>query len=116
MHSRPLTGRALCIVLNRFNRTNRIRHSGKPAGGPMIARSHILAVFAAIVLCAAVSFAADQPAGRSQLRDWKLQSSCELKATGETISAPGFATTGWHSVEVPSTVVGVLVGDHSLPD
>ena len=47
---------------------------------------------------------------------WKLQSSCELKSTGERISAAGFRTDGWHSATVPSTVVAALVADKTFPD
>jgi exo-1,4-beta-D-glucosaminidase len=51
------------------------------------------------------------------LRDhWMLQSSCQVKAAGEQISAPGFRTTGWHPTSVPSTVVAALVADKTYPD
>ena len=45
-----------------------------------------------------------------------MQSSCEDKSTGEAISVAGYAAKGWHSAEVPGTVVGALVADHTLPD
>src|SRR4051812_21291292 len=83
----------------------------------MAARRNFSTLVAIVGFLTAVSFATDPPAPRgSQLRDWKLQSACEVKASGESISTAGFATSGWHSVEVPSTVVGGLVADHSLPD
>jgi exo-1,4-beta-D-glucosaminidase len=47
---------------------------------------------------------------------WQIQSSCEAKATGEQVSAPGFAATGWHKTTVPNTVVGTLVDDKTYPD
>ena len=47
---------------------------------------------------------------------WALQSSCQLTATGEQISTAGFNTAGWHSTEVPSTVVAALVADKTYPD
>jgi exo-1,4-beta-D-glucosaminidase len=47
---------------------------------------------------------------------WQIQSSCEAKATGEQVSAPGFAATGWHKTTVPNTVVGALVDDKTYPD
>jgi exo-1,4-beta-D-glucosaminidase len=51
------------------------------------------------------------------LRDqWMLQSSCQVKAAGEQISAPGYRTTGWHATSVPSTVVAALVADKTYPD
>ena len=47
---------------------------------------------------------------------WQMQSSCVDHSSGEAISTPGFAATGWHSAEVPGTVVGALVSDKTLPD
>ena len=47
---------------------------------------------------------------------WVLQSSCELKTTGELISSPSFMTGGWHKTDVPSTVVAALVADKTYPD
>jgi exo-1,4-beta-D-glucosaminidase len=48
--------------------------------------------------------------------DWALQSSCQVNASGEQISAAGFKTDGWHSTNVPSTVVAALVADKTYPD
>ena len=45
-----------------------------------------------------------------------LQSSCQTKAAGDRISAPGFQTPGWHNANVPSTVVAALVADNTYPD
>lgn len=51
------------------------------------------------------------------LRDgWTIQSSCEVKAGGQEISAAGFSTKGWHRAEVPTTVVAALVADKTYPD
>jgi exo-1,4-beta-D-glucosaminidase len=47
---------------------------------------------------------------------WQMQSSCVDHSSGEAISTPGFAAQGWHSAEVPGTVVGALVSDKTLPD
>jgi len=47
---------------------------------------------------------------------WQIQSSCEAKTTGQQVSAPGFAATGWHKTTVPNTVVGALVDDKTYPD
>ena len=47
---------------------------------------------------------------------WRLQSSCQISATGAQISVPGFHTAGWHSTIVPSTVVAALVADGTYPD
>ncbi len=54
---------------------------------------------------------------RFALRDgWSLQTSAKVEATGETISTPRFAPSGWHTVAVPATVVAALVKDNTLPD
>jgi len=45
-----------------------------------------------------------------------MQSSCVDHSSGEAISTPGFAAKGWHSAEIPGTVVGALVTDKTLPD
>ena len=47
---------------------------------------------------------------------WQMQSSCVDHSSGEAISTPGFAAKGWHSAEIPGTVVGALVSDKTLPD
>ena len=49
-------------------------------------------------------------------RGWQIQSSCEVKASGEQVSKPGFATSGWHKTTVPNTVVGTLVDDKTYLD
>jgi exo-1,4-beta-D-glucosaminidase len=45
-----------------------------------------------------------------------MQSSCVDKSSGAAISTAGYAAKDWHRAEVPGTVVGALVGDHTLPD
>ncbi|MGB2677048.1 MAG: sugar-binding domain-containing protein [Candidatus Acidiferrum sp.] len=47
---------------------------------------------------------------------WQMQSSCVDRSSGEVISTPGFAAQGWHSAEIPGTVVGALVSDKTLAD
>jgi exo-1,4-beta-D-glucosaminidase len=47
---------------------------------------------------------------------WMLQSSCQVNATGEQISRPGFSVNDWHKTNVPSTVVAALVADGTYPD
>jgi exo-1,4-beta-D-glucosaminidase len=57
------------------------------------------------------------PSGKVYLQsNWALQSSCQFSATGDQISTVGFTTDGWHSTEVPSTVVAALVADKTYPD
>jgi len=45
-----------------------------------------------------------------------MQSSCVDKSSGSAISTVGYAAKEWHKAEVPGTVVGALVEDHTLPD
>ena len=43
---------------------------------------------------------------RVTLREgWELQTSAKVDAKGEVISTPAFATKGWHTAIIPSTVV-----------
>src|SRR6266705_1613763 len=114
-----LTGRVICIVLNRFNRRTGIDSiQGFPHGGSM--RRGYRRIPSLIILSALLglsSLASDRTvANRVPLRKWTLQSACKIQATGETISASGFKAADWHSVEVPSTVLAALVTDHSMPD
>ena len=54
---------------------------------------------------------------RLELREgWAIQSSAQVKAGGESVSQPGFATAGWHAATVPTTVVSALVADGTYPD
>lgn len=56
-------------------------------------------------------------ASKLALREgWSLQSSSKIEATGDAISKPGFAPTGWLNVQVPTTVVAALVKNKKLPD
>src|ERR1700719_3546051 len=67
-----------------------------------------------------------QPSVHSELRkespktflhkDWQVQSSCDVKAGGDKISAVGYAVERWHRTDIPATVVGVLVTDKTYPD
>ena len=50
------------------------------------------------------------------LHGWEIQSSCDLKTTGDQVSKPGYTTTDWHKTTVPNTVVGSLVDDKTYPD
>jgi len=73
-----------------------------------------LAAFAPPLVLARTS---KMPDARLALRTgWRLQSSRQIGATGAQISTPGFQTVGWHSTNVPSTVVAALVADGTYPD
>src|SRR4051794_24116966 len=64
--------------------------------------------------CFAASTSSTQPTLQLH-RNWMLQSSCQVKSTGEKISSTGFLTEGWHRAEVPTTVVAALVADKTYP-
>jgi exo-1,4-beta-D-glucosaminidase len=79
----------------------------------------VAGIFAATLLAASVLSAEESvetPASVSLSEGWQIQSSCEVKAGGEQVSQPGFATSGWHKTTVPNTVVGSLVDDKTYPD
>jgi hypothetical protein len=63
------------------------------------------------VACAALLLpAASASAERRPLaQGWALQSSAQVKASGEELSRAGFAPEGWQRISVPNTVVGALV-------
>jgi exo-1,4-beta-D-glucosaminidase len=48
--------------------------------------------------------------------DWKLQSACKLQAGGDVISIDSFATDGWLSTSVPSTVLAAQATAGIIPD
>jgi len=78
--------------------------------------SFICVLTICLISAAVVSFAANPPSSKTPKkpllklgagpttielhRGWTLQSSCKVKAGGDKISKPGFATTGWHHAEV----------------
>ncbi len=47
---------------------------------------------------------------------WVLQSSAQVRGSAESISNPGYATSGWIAAEVPTTVVAAQVKAGLLPD
>jgi exo-1,4-beta-D-glucosaminidase len=47
---------------------------------------------------------------------WRVQSACQLQATGDTIAAEGFAAEGWLKTAVPSTVLAAQVAAGTVPD
>ena len=50
------------------------------------------------------------------IANWQMQIATNLKDTGETISAPAFATTGWYTATVPGTVLTTLVNNKVYPE
>ncbi len=75
-----------------------------------------LTLAAGLLLTGSAALSADGPGKIYLHKDWQLQSSCEVKASGKEISAPGFDAKGWHRSDMPSTVVGALVTDKTYPD
>jgi exo-1,4-beta-D-glucosaminidase len=76
-------------------------------------------VLAILLLALAGASAQGAPETGSRVylhKDWQIQSSCVVKATGEQISALGFDASGWHAAQIPTTVVGALVADKTYPD
>jgi len=74
-----------------------------------------------VILLAGLAAAAGQDAAEPGTRlylhkDWRVQSSCVAKATGEQVSTAGFDASAWHKSDLPATVVGALVTDHTYPD
>src|ERR1700721_2270737 len=68
-----------------------------------------------VALAGASAQGAPEPASRVYLHgEWRIQSSCVAKATGEQISALGFDASEWHAAKVPTTVGGALVGDKTF--
>jgi exo-1,4-beta-D-glucosaminidase len=57
-----------------------------------------------------------QPVRTYLHKNWQIQSSCEVKATGDQISVAGFDAITWHKADIPATVVGALVTDKTYPD
>jgi exo-1,4-beta-D-glucosaminidase len=57
-----------------------------------------------------------EPARLSFHHNWQIQSSCQVKASGDQISTAKFHPAGWHHADVPTTVVAALVADKTYPD
>ena len=76
----------------------------------------LLTIVAFVVVPNALA-ASDGPANRTYLhKNWQIQSSCDVKATGDQISMAGFDAAAWHKADIPATVVGALVTDKTYPD
>jgi exo-1,4-beta-D-glucosaminidase len=63
-------------------------------------------------------YAADQQARLPLNQNWALQSSAHVSDTGQTLSQPGHAASGWYSTTLPTTVLATLVkhGVYPNPD
>ena len=47
---------------------------------------------------------------------WAIQSSADVRETGDTLSTPAFQPRGWYRATLPSTVLSALVASHVYPD
>lgn len=74
-------------------------------------RCYVFALIAGMLFTDGAAFGGDEPAKTLLHQDWQIQSACVAKAGGAEISAAGFDAKGWHRSDIPSTVVGALVGD-----
>ena len=84
---------------------------------PWVLGCALLGLFLIESSASLVAAAPSVPAGKLFLRkDWQLQSSCEVKATGAQIATVGFEAGAWHHTDIPSTVVAALVADKTYPD
>src|SRR6185369_9157092 len=90
-------------------------HFARRTGGVMIPKFRTWLFLSALLVVVASAASAD-PQRTFPLRDWTLQSACNVKETGEKISTADYQPADWHKVTVPSTVVAGLVADHTLPD
>lgn len=93
----------------------------------IVTHATILAVMVLAAQCLAAGTAADDratdkpAAGNSAPKislheNWRIQSSCEVKAGGAEISTAEFRAESWHKASVPTTVVAALVADGTYPD
>ena len=82
----------------------------------MSRRGPLVIALAAGVLLSGHTVGAEESSKIYLHKDWQIQSSCQVKASGEQISSPGFDAKGWHRSDIPATVVGALVTDNTYPD
>src|ERR1039458_57077 len=76
----------------------------------------VAALFLTLRCMAAGTPAGDESTKIPLRENWRMQSSCEVKAGGAEISTPGFRADAWHKGSVPTTVIAALVADGTYPD
>ena len=67
-----------------------------------------------ILLCVLKSIAQISESRKTNLvlhDDWKMQSSLTDNSGGGKISQPGYNTTGWYTVNIPTTIIGGLLAN-----
>ncbi|MGA7969740.1 MAG: glycosyl hydrolase family 2, partial [Terriglobales bacterium] len=80
------------------------------------ARLLTVIVLAGSITCLASGAPAEQPKKILLGENWRIQSSCAVKAGGAEISTASFGVDGWHKAGVPTTVVAALVADGTYPE
>jgi exo-1,4-beta-D-glucosaminidase len=82
-----------------------------------LSRCALVLMILLVALAGSAGQVSGDPGARVYLhKNWRIQSSCVAKATGEQISAVGFDASAWHKTDLPATVVGTLVTDKTYPD
>src|SRR5437764_4072149 len=78
-----------------------------------IAQAVAIALLGCAVLVAAGGRAQAATVSSRELKaGWSLRSATNVTDTGPTISQPGYATTGWYPVTLPTTVLAGLVANN----
>src|SRR5438552_13738432 len=78
-----------------------------------IAQAVAIALLGCAVLVAAAGRAGAATVSSTELKaGWALRSASNVTDTGATISQPGYATTGWYPISLPSTVLAGLVANN----
>jgi len=69
----------------------------------------IVFVFLLSICCLGI-FAQDPAEGEKVLPEgWNMQSAIQVSSDGSQVSRPGFETSGWYSVNLPTTVIAGLI-------
>src|SRR5258708_10219351 len=75
------------------------------------------ALFVPLMLPMVVASPAGADPARTYLHNnWQIQSSCEVKATGEQIDYYGYESRYWYRADEPTAVVGALIADKTYHD
>src|SRR5256714_8637650 len=78
-----------------------------------IAQAVAIALLGCAVLVAAAGRAQAATVSSTELKaGWALRSATNVTDTGATISQPGYATTGWYPISLPTTVLAGLVANN----
>src|SRR5213596_460807 len=73
----------------------------------LVVASLLMALGPAVVRAGAATVSSTELTG-----GWSLRSATNVTDTGATISQPGYATTGWYPISLPTTVLAGLVANN----